>query len=193
MNTIKTSPPYPCNIDLEVADIFRFNEHKLPFLDYEERKVVNAIISCRTSILGGHILKCDNCSYMEISYNSCRNRHCPKCQSLSKARWILNRDAELLPVHYFHLVFTIPSIFNSITLCNKRVIYEILFRAVSETIKEVAANPDNLGAQTGFFAVLHTWDQQLMLHPHIHCIVLVEDFLKTNLVGFNLRKTILLV
>jgi hypothetical protein len=107
----------------------------------------------------------------ETSYNSCRNRHCPKCQSLQQARWVEARKAELLPVGYFHLVFTIPECLNPVALYNKTVVYNLLFQAVAETLKQVAANPKNLGAQIGFIAVLHTWDQRLNLHPHIHCIV----------------------
>ena len=155
----------------EVADIFRLHAHKLPFLTTEQNMIIEQITSCRTQTLGGHVLRCDHCGYQEISYNSCRNRHCPKCQSLNQARWVENRKAELLPVPYFHVVFTIPECLNTIALYNKAVMYNLLFQAASETLKEVAANPKNLGAKVGFIALLHTWAQKLNLHPHIHCIV----------------------
>jgi len=155
----------------EVADIFRLHAHKLPFLNPEQNMIIDQITSCRTASLGGHVLKCDHCGYQEISYNSCRNRHCPKCQSLNRARWVEDRRAELLPVPYFHVVFTIPECLNAVALYNKAVVYNLLFQAVSETLKEVAANPKNLGARIGFIALLHTWDQKLNFHPHIHCVV----------------------
>ena len=158
-------------INLEVADIFREHAHKLSSLSKEQEKVINDIISCRTAELGGHILECDECGNPEISYNSCRNRHCPKCQSFKKELWIADREQELLPVNYFHIVFTIPKILGSIALQNKEEVYRILFKAVSQTLKEVAAKPKNLDAQIGLIAVLHTWDQKLSHHPHIHCIV----------------------
>jgi hypothetical protein len=157
--------------EFDLADIFRLNQHILPYISDDKWKVVNAITACRTSILGGHVLKCDKCGHIEISYNSCRNRHCPKCQSLAKALWVLKRDRELLPIHYFHLVFTIPHVLNAIALVNKKAFYNLLFKAVSETIKQVAKRPENLGAEVGFFAILHTWDQVLNLHPHIHCVI----------------------
>ncbi|KKL90888.1 hypothetical protein LCGC14_1900190 [marine sediment metagenome] len=155
----------------EVADIFRLHAHKLPFLTTEQNMIIEQITSCRTQALGGHVLRCDHCEYQEISYNSCRNRHCPKCQSLNQARWVEDRKAELLPVPYFHVVFTIPECLNPVALYNKAVMYKLLFQAASETLKEVAVNPKNLGAKVGFIALLHTWDQKLNLHPHIHCIV----------------------
>ena len=155
----------------EVADIFRLHGHTLTGITAEEQHIIDQIAACRTAALGGHALRCELCGYEEISYNSCRNRHCPKCQSLQQARWVEARKAELLPVGYFHVVFTIPECLNPVALYNKTVVYNILFQAVSETLKQVAANPKNLGAQIGFIAVLHTWDQRLNLHPHIHCIV----------------------
>jgi hypothetical protein len=157
--------------EFDLADIFRLNQHKLQYTSDDKRRVINAITACRTSILGGHVLKCDNCDHLEISYNSCRNRHCPQCQSLAKALWVLKRDRELLPVHYFHLVFTVPHVLNTIALSNKKVFYNLLFKAVSESIKQVAKRPENLGAEVGFFTILHTWDQVLNLHPHIHCVI----------------------
>ena len=141
----------------ELADIFRIYQHRLPYASDNAWKVINAITSCRTGKLGIHIWKCDNCNHTELAYNSCRNRHCPGCQSLAKARWILKRDREILPVPYFHLVFTIPDLFNDIILANKREMYDLLFRAVSRTLKDVVANPDNLGARCGFFAILHSY------------------------------------
>ncbi len=155
----------------EVADIFRLHAHKLPFITAEQNAIIEQLTSCRTASLGGHVLKCERCGYQQISYNSCRNRHCPKCQSLNRARWVEDRRAELLPVPYFHVVFTIPECLNPVALYNKAVVYNLLFRAVSQTLKEVAANPNNLGARIGFIALLHTWDQKLNLHPHIHCVV----------------------
>ena len=156
---------------IELADIFRLHGHRLTDLTAEEQHIIEQITSCRTAALGGHALKCDVCGYEEISYNSCRNRHCPKCQSLQRARWVEARKAELLPVPYFHVVFTIPEALNPVALYNKTVVYNLLFQAVSETLKQVAANPKNLGAAIGCIALLHTWDQKLNLHPHIHCIV----------------------
>lgn len=166
MNNSSTTKP-----SVEIGDIFRKHAHKLTNLSKEQEKVVNDIITCRTAELGGHVLVCDECGNFEISYNSCRNRHCPKCQSLKKELWIADRERELLPVSYFHIVFTIPRILAPIALQNKEEIYAVLFKAVSSTLKEVSANPRNLAAQIGFIAVLHTWDQKLNNHPHIHCIV----------------------
>jgi len=156
---------------IEIADIFRGNIDKLPEMHSELSQVVNSIIKCRTSALGGHVLKCDSCGHEEYSYNSCRNRHCPKCQTLKKMKWLEARKEELLPVPYFHVVFTMPSILNPIALQNKKVIYNILFKAVSETLQDAAKTPNNLGADIGFIAILHTWGQNLIDHPHIHCVV----------------------
>jgi len=154
-----------------IADIFRLHGNELSFVLPEQQKVIHDIIACRTAELGGHVLVCDHCGCAEISYNSCRNRHCPQCQSLAKAKWIMAREMELLPVPYFHVVFTFSDLLYPLALQNKKVIYDILFRASSETLKEVAANPKNLGAHIGFISILHTWDQKLNHHPHIHCIV----------------------
>ena len=156
---------------IEVSDIFRENLDKIGKISPEKWKVVNAIISCRTARLGGHVYECDNCGHEIISYNSCRNRHCPKCQGLARAKWLDNRMKELLPVEYFHVVFTIPDILNRTALCNKEVVYNILFRAVKETLLEASLNPKNIGARIGFLAILHTWGQNLLDHPHIHCVV----------------------
>ncbi len=155
----------------EVADVFRENTHFLHGISREQWKVVNAIINCRGPKLGGHKLVCRECGYEQISYNSCRNRHCPKCQASKQAQWVYERTQELLPIKYFHIVFTVPSALNALILQNKRLLYDVLFRAASETLQQAAENPKNLGAQIGFIAVLHTWSQNLMDHPHLHCIV----------------------
>ncbi len=132
---------------------------------------MRAIEVCRTAELGGHKDKCDSCGHIEISYNSCRNRHCPKCQTLRKEKWIEAREEDLLPIQYFHVVFTIPSELNPVVIMNQRVMYNILFRSASETLTELAGNPKHLGARIGFIGILHTWGQNLMDHPHIHCVV----------------------
>jgi hypothetical protein len=156
----------------EIADVFRNHGDRLGGLSAQQRRVVAAITSCRTAALGGHVRECDRgCGYQEISYNSCRDRHCPKCQGLERARWVEARSEDLLPVPYFHLVFTIPSLLHGVFLDHPRMAYGLLFSAAAETVKEVAANPKNLGAQIGMTAVLHTWTQALLYHPHIHCIV----------------------
>jgi len=127
---------------------------------------------CRTAYLGGHIEQCDVCGFERNSYNSCRNRHCPKCQALTKARWLQARKAELLPVSYFHNVFTLPHEINPVALCNKRVVFDILFKSVSETLSEFGRNPENgLGGKLGFIAILHTWDQTCLDHFHLHCVI----------------------
>jgi len=156
----------------ELADIFRSHGHRLNGLSQQQRKVIAAIENCRTAALGGHVRECDHgCGYQEISYNSCRNRHCPKCQGLEGVRWQEARALDILPVPYFHLVFTIPSSLHDIFLRNQRVAYGLLFTAVADTVKEVALNPENLGAEIGMTTILHTWTQELLYHPHIHCIV----------------------
>jgi len=156
---------------IEIADLFNQFGHLLGNLPGEQRKVIRDITNCRTSVLGGHRLKCDQCEYEKNSYNSCRNRHCPKCQFLARVRWVEKRKEELLPSQYFHVVFTVPSELKPLILRNKKEFYNILFKAASETLKEVAQNPKNLGAQIGFIGVLHTWGQNLLDHPHIHFIV----------------------
>lgn len=132
---------------------------------------MRAIERCRTAALGGHVEQCDACGHQRISYNSCRNRHCPKCQSLAKARWLEARLSDLLPVEYFHVVFTLPEQLAALALQNKRVVYNLLFSAAAETLRTIAADPRHLGADIGFLAVLHTWDQTLRHHPHLHCVV----------------------
>jgi predicted Zn-ribbon and HTH transcriptional regulator len=159
----------------EVADIFRvygkdyLKNHTLP---YSHKKVMHHITVCRTAELGGHIEQCDRCGFQRNAYNSCRDRHCPKCQSLVKEKWLNDRKTELLPCGYFHLVFTLPHELNPIILCNKTVALAILFAAVSETLQAFARDPQwRLEGQLGFMAVLHTWSQTLMDHFHLHCIV----------------------
>ncbi len=159
---------------VEVADIFRQHgpgyrlSHPLPL---NHLRAMRAVEVCRTAELGGHKDRCDTCGHIEISYNSCRNRHCPKCQALRKEKWIEAREQDLLPIQYFHVVFTIPSELNPLVIMNQRVMYNILFRSVSETLTELADNPKHLGARIGFIGILHTWGQNLMDHPHIHCVV----------------------
>ncbi len=155
----------------EVGDIFREFEHLLPYVTREQRKVINALKNCRTSALGGHVANCNSCGHKDQSYNSCRNRHCPKCQFNKKTDWVKKRVDELLPTDYFHVVFTLPDTLNPLSLQNKKVFYSLLFKKVSETIKEVAKNPKRLGAHVGFFCVLHTWGQKLTEHPHIHVVI----------------------
>ncbi len=156
---------------LELAEIARRHGTRLGEVSGEEQRILRAIASCRTAALGGHVQTCDHCRQQRIAYNSCRNRHCPKCQASACARWMEQRAEELLPVEYFHVVFTLPNTFNSLALGNRRVVYGVLFEAVAQTLLEVAANPKHLGARIGFLAVLHTWGQNLCLHPHVHCVV----------------------
>jgi hypothetical protein len=159
---------------LEVADIVRRHgpayrqRHRLP---RDQLRLLRAIELCRTAALGGHVEQCDHCQATRISYNSCRNRHCPKCQSLDRAKWVQRRKAELLPVPYFHVVFTLPAPLADLALQNKKVVYDILFRASAATLLTIAADPKHLGAQLGFFSILHTWGQNLLHHPHVHCVV----------------------
>ena len=161
---------------LEVADVFR--QHGEEFLKRwghtvspQQRKALRDIAACRTATLGGHIEQCDHCSHRVIAYNSCRNRHCPKCQSAARDRWLAERAKELLPVPYCHVVFTVPEQLAPLARQNQRLFYGLLFRAVSQTLLEIAADPRHLGAQIGFLAVLHTWSQNLLHHPHVHCVV----------------------
>ena len=161
---------------LEVADVFR--QHGAAFLQThgatllpEQRRVMRAIEECRTAAVGGHVAECDGCGHQVIAYNSCRNRHCPKCQALATAHWVAARQAEVLPVEYFHVVFTVPEALAPLALQNKRVVYDMLFAAASQTLLRIAADPQHLGAEIGFLAVLHTWGQTLLHHPHLHCVV----------------------
>jgi hypothetical protein len=159
---------------LEVADIFRQHgpayrqSHRLP---RNHLRVMRAIEVCRTATLGGHKDQCDQCGHLEISYNSCRNRHCPKCQTLRKEQWIEARGKDLLPIEYFHVVFTLPSELNPLVLSNPKILYDLLFRSASETLVELAQDLKHLGATIGVIGILHTWGQNLMNHPHLHCIV----------------------
>lgn len=162
--------------ELEVADIFRRHGHAYRLahnghVGRVERRVMSAIELCRTAALGGHIEACENCAHSRIAYNSCRNRHCPKCQSAKRERWLADRQADLLPVPYFHVVFTVPAEAAAIAFHNKAVVYAILFDAVAATLKTIAADPRHLGGEIGFLAILHTWGQALTHHPHIHCLV----------------------
>jgi len=165
------APEQPAARPLELADIFRRFQDELPALSPEQAKAVRDIINCRTESLGGHVQQCDHCGLLLNVFNSCLNRHCPKCQSLDQARWLEARQADLLPVEYFHVVFTMPHELHPLFRANPQACYRLLFAAVAETLLEVALNPQRLGARIGFIAVLHTWTQTLLYHPHIHCIV----------------------
>jgi hypothetical protein len=161
---------------LEVADIIRaagraFIERSRHWITRQHLKVLRAITSCRTAALGGHVDECTRCGYSGLSYNSCRNRHCPKCQANARLRWIEGRKKELLQVPYAHVVFTVPRLLAQLALQNKKLIYTMLLRLSAETLIEIAGNPKRLGAEIGFFAVLHTWTQKLEHHPHVHCVV----------------------
>lgn len=161
---------------LELADIVaaaghRFTDRPPAWFTWLHLKVLIAIERCRTAALGGHLDQCSGCGHRAISYNSCRNRHCPKCQSQTRERWLEARRAELLPTPYAHVVFTIPHQLAPLALQNKEVIYGLLFRASAQTLIEVASDRRRLGAEIGFFSVLHTWNQKLQHHPHIHCVV----------------------
>jgi hypothetical protein len=161
---------------LEVADVFRhhgaaFRDRHDAHLGRVERRVMAAIEACRTPALGGHVEQCGDCGLVRCAYNSCRNRHCPKCQGLARAEWLEARQAELLPVPYFHVVFTLPVPAAEIAFQNKRVVYTILFRAAAEALRDVATDPRHLGAEMGAVAVLHSWGQAMTYHPHLHSIV----------------------
>jgi hypothetical protein len=161
---------------LELADILRrhgeaYRRAHAGQLGRGERRVMGAIEMCRTAALGGHVEACEDCGLVRVAYNSCRNRHCPKCQGLARAEWLAERQAELLPVPYFHVVFTLPAPIAEIAFQNKAAIYAILFRTAAETLRTIAADPRHLGAEIGLVAVLHTWGQNLHHHPHVHCLV----------------------
>jgi len=159
---------------LEVADIFRqygAAYREAHNLSYEQLRAMRAIEVCRTAVLGGHLEKCDRCDFKRNAYNSCRNRHCPKCQGAERAKWLEARKAELLPVEYFHVVFTLPEQMAEIAFYNKDTVYDILFRATAQTLLTIGRDPKHLGADIGFFAILHTWGQNLLHHPHLHCVV----------------------
>jgi len=163
-------------VRLEVADVLRrhgdaYRLARVGHLGRVERRVMSAIVACRTAALGGHVEACDDCSLTRVAYNSCRNRHCPKCQGAARAQWLAARQAELLPVPYFHVVFTLPAPIAAIAFQNKAAVYAILFAASAEAMTTLASNPRRLGAQIGAVAVLHTWGQTLTHHPHVHCVV----------------------
>jgi Putative transposase/Transposase zinc-binding domain len=161
---------------LEVADIFRdhgpaWRQANAGHVSLGQLKVMSAIESCRTAALGGHVARCEKCAHTVIAYNSCRNRHCPKCQGAAAKEWLAAREAELLPVPYFHVVFTLPAQIVDIAYQNKAVIYDLLFKASAETLITIAADPEHLGARVGVLSVLHTWGSALAHHPHVHMIV----------------------
>ena len=161
---------------LEVAEVIRscrdaFLRGYGANLTPEQRRVLDDLAACRTAALGGHVLECPECGHQEIAYNSCGNRHCPKCQGTAAARWLEAQAADLLDMPYFHVVFTLPRALDPIALHNPREVYGLLMRAAAETLLEVAADPQHLGAEVGVLAVLHTWGQNLALHPHVHCVV----------------------
>ena len=161
---------------LEVAEIFQqygqsYRQRYGPSLSPQQWRVMHAIERCRTAVLGGHVDRCDQCGHEHISYNSCRNRHCPKCQNLKQLLWAEERRTEFLPVDYYHAIFTLPASLRPLSLQNNKVVYNLLFRAVSRTLLCIGADPKHLGAELGFVAVLHTWGQTLAHHPHLHCLV----------------------
>ena len=161
---------------LEVADIFRasgaaYRAQQAGHLSLGQLRVMSAIEACRTSSLGGHVRRCEDCAHVDIAYNSCRNRHCPKCQAHAAYAWLDARRAELLPVPYYHVVFTLPAPIADIAYFNKAIVYDALFKAASETLIRIAADPKHLGAKLGVTVVLHTWGSALTHHPHVHCIV----------------------
>jgi hypothetical protein len=161
---------------IEVADIFRrhgpaWRNANAGRVSLGQLEVMSAIESCRTAALGGHVERCEDCSHVRIAYNSCRNRHCPKCQAIAAKQWLADREAELLPVPYYHVVFTLPAAIGDIAYQNKAVVYDILFKAAAETLITIAADPNHLGARIGLTAVLHTWGSALTHHPHVHIIV----------------------
>src|ERR1700720_3271310 len=161
---------------LEIADIFRdhgsaWRQANVGHVSLGQLKAMSAIESCRTAALGGHVMRCEDCSHTQIAYNSCRNRHCPKCQGSQALAWMKQRKAELLPVPYFHVVFTLPARIAAIAYQNKAVVYDLLFKAASEAVLTIAADPEHLGARIGITAVLHTWGSTMTHHPHVHMIV----------------------
>jgi Putative transposase/Transposase zinc-binding domain len=161
---------------IEVADIFRrhgeaYRQAHGAHLGYVENRIMSAIAACRTAALGGHVEQCANCKHRHIAYNSCRNRHCPKCQNLARAEWLAARQAELLPVPYFHIVFTLPTPLAAIAFHNKAIVYDLLMRTAAAALRQLTADPRHLGADIGIIAVLHTWGQNLQHHPHVHTVV----------------------
>ena len=173
----------------EVADVIRTLaavDGRVPGLrvSQAQQRVIGDLAACRTAKLGGHVDACDACGEVRVSYNSCRNRHCPKCQAHQRATWLEDRCQDLLPVPYFHLVFTLPAELAPLALQNKREIYAALFAAAADTLKTIAADPKHLGADIGFIAVLHTWGQALVHHPHLHCVIPGGGFVRIRHYGF---------
>jgi hypothetical protein len=171
-----------------MADIVRFAgqsflEHSQRWINWQHQKILLAITRCRTAALGGHRDRCSDCGHTAISYNSCRNRHCPKCQGNARQRWLQARERELLPTPYVHVVFTLPRELAPLALQNKQVMYNLLFQASAETLLEIARDPRHLGAEIGFFSVLHTWNQRLQHHPHIPACLHPADSLQTTSAG----------
>jgi Transposase zinc-binding domain/Putative transposase len=161
---------------LEVADVFRahgaaWRKTNAGHVSLDQLKVMSAIETCRTAALGGHVERCEDCAHERVAYNSCRNRHCPKCQGAAARQWLAEREAELLPVPYYHVVFTLPAAIGAIAFQNKTAVYDLLFRTAAETLSAIAADPKHLGARIGLTAVLHTWGSALTHHPHVHVIV----------------------
>jgi hypothetical protein len=161
---------------LEVADVFRahgaaWREANPGHVSLGQLKVMSAIETCRTAELGGHVERCEDCAHTRVAYNSCRNRHCPKCQGAAARQWLAEREAELLPVPYYHVVFTLPAAIGAIAFQNKAAVYDLLFRSAADTLLTIAADPMHLGARIGLTAVLHTWGSALTHHPHVHVIV----------------------
>ena len=161
---------------LEVADIFRdrgpaWRRANAGHVSLEQLKVMSAIENCRTAALGGHVARCEDCAYTTIAYNSCRNRHCPKCQGAAAKQWLADRETDLLPVPYYHVVFTLPAPIADIAYQNKAAVYDLLFKVSAETMLTIAADPKHLGARIGITSVLHTWGSAMTLHPHVHMIV----------------------
>ncbi len=186
-----------CREKVEAGDIFRrygnMYRDKYGFrMSANQLRAMRAIEICRTAELGGHIDKCDNCGRNRNSYNSCRNRHCPKCQSLPTERWLLARKNELLPIHYFHVVFTLPAQLNSLIYSNQKIGYSILFKAASQTLLELTKDPQHLGAQIGITAILHTWGQKILFHPHIHCLITGGGLTKDNEKWITTHKNFLI-
>ena len=160
----------------EMAEVIRafgpaFEEQYGHTLSPVQRRAMRDIVRCRTAALGGHVEACDACGEIRVAYNSCRNRNCPKCQAAARAEWLDRQAADLLPVEYFHLVFTLPNAVGPVALQNPSRVYGALFRAAADSLSQLAADPKHLGAEVGFLAVLHTWGQTLTLHPHVHCVV----------------------
>ena len=182
---------------MELADIVRyagqgFVERSHRWINGQHEKVLAAITRCRTAALGGHRDQCSGCGHTAISYNSCRNRHCPKCQGNARIRWLQQRERELLPTRYVHAVFTMPRELTPLVLQNKQLIYGLLFRASAATLLEVARDPRHLGAEIGFFSVLHTWNQRLQHHPHVHCVIAAGGLAPDHASWISSRRTFFL-